>query len=178
MAKTIWEFSKTILVAVVIALLITSFVKPTLVKGHSMAPTIEPNNYILINKVPYLVGGPDYGDIVVFKANVLSEKGEEKDLIKRVVALEGDEIVITQGQVFRNDMLLSETYLESSSSSGDMDAEVVPENSVFVMGDNRQNSLDSRDPAIGMVPISSILGRADLRLYPFDKMGMVNKVKE
>lgn len=178
MLKTIWEFTKTILIAIVIALLITTFIKPTLVKGYSMYPTIEPNNYILINKVPYLVGEPKYGDIIVFKAHILSENDKEKDLIKRVVGVEGDKIAIRNGQVFRNDELLKEEYLDKDIYSGDMGEATVPKGCVFVMGDNRPNSMDSRDPAIGMVSLEDIAGRADLRLYPFDQIGTVNKVKE
>lgn len=178
MTKNIWEFSKTIILAIIVALVITTFIKPTLVKGYSMYPTIEPNNYIIINKVPYIIGDPARGDILVFKANIHSATGEEKDLIKRVVGIAGDEIEIIDGIVYRNNEKIEEGYLIPETFSGYMDKIKVEEGYIFVMGDNRPNSLDSRDPAIGMIKVSDVLGRADLRLYPLDKIGIVNKVKE
>ncbi len=177
MLKTIWEFSKTVIIAVALAIIITSFIKPTLVKGYSMYPTIEPNNYLIVNKVPYILGEPSYRDIIVFKTNIYTDAGEEKELIKRIVGLEGDKIEIKDGQVYLNDEIIYEEYLDPNINSGNMEAIIVPEGCVFVMGDNRPNSLDSRDPAVGMIQKESILGRADLRLYPFDQLGTVNKVK-
>lgn len=178
MARNIWEFSKTIILAIIVALVITTFIKPTLVKGYSMYPTIEPNNYIIINKVPYIIGEPERGDILVFQANIHSAHEEQKDLIKRVVGIAGDEIEIIDGAVYRNGEKLKEGYLMPDTFSGYMDKVKVEEGYMFVMGDNRPNSLDSRDPAIGMIPVADVLGRADLRLYPFDELGVVNKVKE
>lgn len=177
MKRTIFEFGKTIIIALVIALLITTFIKPTLVKGYSMYPTIEPNNYLIINKIPYLTGEPKRGDIVVFKAHIYTEEGEEKDLIKRVIGIAGDTIEIKDGEVYRNGERITEEYLSDGISSGDMAPVTIEEGYIFVMGDNRPNSLDSRDPAIGLVAVSDILGRADLRLYPFNELGLINKVK-
>ncbi|HHU18205.1 MAG TPA: signal peptidase I, partial [Clostridiales bacterium] len=99
MWKTIFEFSKTIIIALIIALLITTFIKPTLVKGYSMYPTIEPYNYLIVNRIPYITGKPSHGDIIVFKAHVYSDTGEEKDLIKRIIGVEGDVIEIKDGVV-------------------------------------------------------------------------------
>ncbi|WP_027399601.1 signal peptidase I [Anaerovorax odorimutans] len=177
MKKTIFEFAKTIILALIIALVITAFIKPTLVKGYSMYPTIEPNNYLIVNKIPYLTGEPKNGDIIVFKAHIYTENGEEKDLIKRVMGVAGDTIEIKEGIVYRNGKKLDEGYLGEGISSGDMDAVTIEDGHIFVMGDNRPNSLDSRDPAIGMVAVSDILGRADLRLYPFNEIGFINKVE-
>ena len=89
MKKTIIEFVKTIAMAFVIAIIITAFVKPTIVKGYSMYPTISPNNYLIVNKIPYIKGEPDYGDIIVFEAPIYDENGKEKDLIKRVIGVTG-----------------------------------------------------------------------------------------
>ncbi|MEG1584587.1 MAG: signal peptidase I, partial [Anaerovorax sp.] len=157
---------------------ITTFIKPTLVKGYSMYPTIEPDNYLIVNRLPYIIGEPARGDILVFKANIHSATGEEKDLIKRVVGIAGDEIEIINGAVYRNDKRLKEGYLIPETFSGHMEKIKVQEGYLFVMGDNRPDSLDSRDPAIGMVQVSDVLGRADLRLYPLNEMGILNKVKE
>lgn len=173
MWKTIFEFAKTIIIALIIALLITTFIKPTLVKGYSMYPTIEPYNYLIVNRIPYITGKPSHGDIIVFKAHVYSDTGEEKDLIKRIIGLEGDVIEIKDGVVYRNGEALEEDYIYGGITPGDMAPIKVNEGCVFVMGDNRQNSLDSRDPSVGEVAISDVLGRVDLRLFPFDQIGLV-----
>ncbi len=102
MKKTIIEFAKTIVIALVIALIITAFIKPTLVKGYSMFPTIQPNNYLIVNKIPYLAGDPSHGDIVVFEANIYDDNGDSMDLIKRIIGLEGDVIEVKDGVVYRN----------------------------------------------------------------------------
>ncbi|MGI6731841.1 MAG: signal peptidase I [Anaerovoracaceae bacterium] len=174
MRKTIFEFAKTIIIALVIALAITSLIKPTLVKGYSMYPTIEPYNYLIVNKIPYLTGAPRHGDIVVFKAHIYSDGGEEKDLIKRVIGIEGDVIEVRDGVVYRNGEALEEDYIYGGVTPGDMEPFTVDEGYIFVMGDNRPNSLDSRDPSIGEVAVTDILGRVDLRLFPFDKIGLIN----
>lgn len=175
MLKTIFEFAKTIIIALIIALIITTFIKPTLVKGYSMYPTIEPYNYLIINKFPYITGEPRHGDIVVFKAHIYSGQGEEKDLIKRVIGVAGDVIEIKDGVVYRNGEALKEDYIYGGVTPGDMAPVTIDEGYLFVMGDNRPNSMDSRDPSIGEVAVADILGRADIRLYPFDEMGLINK---
>ncbi|MGI6747656.1 MAG: signal peptidase I [Anaerovoracaceae bacterium] len=177
MWKTIFEFSKTIIIALIIALLITTFIKPTLVKGYSMYPTIEPYNYLIVNRIPYITGKPSHGDIIVFKAHVYSDTGEEKDLIKRIIGMEGDVIEIKDGVVYRNGEALEEDYIYGGITPGDMAPFTVDEGYVFVMGDNRQNSLDSRDPSVGEVAVSDVLGRVDLRLFPFDQIGLINNNK-
>lgn len=175
MKRTIFEFAKTIIVALIIALAITTFIKPTLVKGYSMYPTIEPYNYLIVNKIPYIAGEPHRGDIIVFKAHIYTDGGEEKDLIKRIIGVEGDIIEVKDGVVYRNDEALSEDYIYGGVTPGDMEPITVAEGNIFVMGDNRPNSLDSRDPSIGEVAVTDILGRVDVRLFPFDKIGLINK---
>ena len=175
MRKTIFEFAKTIIIALILALVITTFIKPTLVKGYSMYPTIEPYNYLIVNKLPYLAGDPSHGDIVVFKAHIYSDNGEEKDLIKRVIGVAGDVIEVKDGVVYRNNEPLDETYINGGVTPGDMAPFTVDDGYIFVMGDNRPNSLDSRDPSIGEIAVSSILGRVDIRLFPFDEVGFINK---
>ena len=174
MRKTIFEFVKTIIIALVIALIITTFIKPTLVKGYSMYPTIEPYNYLIVNKIPYITGAPNHGDIVVFKAHIYTDNGEEKDLIKRIIGLEGDIIEVKDGIVYRNGEALTEDYIYGGVTPGDMPPITVDEGYIFVMGDNRPNSLDSRDPSIGEIAVADILGRVDIRLFPFDEIGLIN----
>lgn len=173
MKRTVFEFAKTIAFALMIALIITSLIKPTLVKGYSMYPTIKPNNYLIVNKIPYITGRPSYGDIIVFSADIYTEEAEGKNLIKRVIGLPGDTIEIRNGTVYRNGEALVEDYIYGGTTPGEMDMVTVEENCVFVMGDNRPTSLDSRDSAIGQIPLEDIMGRADLRLFPFDQIGVI-----
>lgn len=173
MKKAIFEFIKTMVIAIAIAVLITTFFKPTLVKGYSMYPTIEPNNYLIINKIPYMQGAPGYGDIIVFKAHIASEGGAEKDLIKRVIGLPGDTIEVRSDVVYRDGKALVEPYVYGGATPGNMAPVTVSKGHLFVMGDNRPVSLDSRDPNLGQIAISSVLGQAAVRLYPFNEIGIV-----
>lgn len=170
MAKEIFEWVKTIIISVIIALFITAFIRPTLVKGHSMYPTLEPNNCLIINKIPYMLHEPQRGDIVVFKSHLKAIDGDEKDLIKRVIAVEGDKLVIKDGKVFVNGKEMKENYINGNYTSGNIDI-VVPEGKVFVMGDNRPNSLDSRSPDVGLVDVDDIRGKVLVRLFPFNEIG-------
>ncbi len=173
MVKEIFEWVKTIVIAVVIALVITKFVQPTLVKGHSMYPTLEPNNYLIINKIPYMMREPERGDIVVFKSELKTTNGKEKDLIKRVIAVEGDKIEVRNGKIFINGKQMEEEYINGDFTSGDLEI-TIPKHHVFVMGDNRQNSLDSRDSKVGPIDIDNIRGKVLVRLFPFDEIGAVD----
>jgi signal peptidase I len=171
--KAIWEFAKTIITALIIALVVTTFIKPTLVKGYSMYPTIEPYNYLIVNRLPYLAGEPEHGDIIVFKIHIYSDSDEERDLIKRVIGVAGDVLEVRDGVVYRNGTALQEDYIYGGITPGNMEPITVNEGYIFVMGDNRPNSLDSRDPGIGEIAVSDILGRVDLRLFPFNKIGLI-----
>lgn len=138
-----------------------------------MYPTIKPNSYLIVNKIPYLTGTPSYGDIIVFTASIYTDGGEGKKLIKRIIGLGGDTIEIKNGIVYRNGTPLEEDYINKKTTMGDMEKVTVSENCVFVMGDNRAVSLDSRDSAIGEIPMKDIIGRADLRLLPLNEIGVM-----
>ncbi|SHJ90815.1 signal peptidase I [Tepidibacter formicigenes] len=170
--KEIIEWVKTIAISLVIAFVITQFIRPTLVKGYSMYPTLEENDYLIINRIPYTTHEPSRGDIVVFKSHLTQENGKEKDLVKRVIAVPGDKIKIISGKVYVNDKEIKEPYINGDYTDGYIDT-IVPEGFVFAMGDNRPNSLDSRDPRVGMVSEDNIIGRAFIRLYPLNKVGFL-----
>ena len=116
---------------------------------------------------------PEYGDIIVFDAAIYTAEGEGKKLIKRVIGLPGDVLEIKGGLVYRNGKALQEEYVYGQLTPGEMIPTTVSKGCIFVMGDNRPTSLDSRDPAIGQVPLADIMGRVDLRLYPFDQIGAI-----
>lgn len=167
------EWIRDIAIAIVIALVITQFIKPTIVKEKSMQPTLYENNYVLLNKQAYLFGEPDYKDIVVFHSDLKTESGKEKLLIKRIIGLPGDTIQVMDGEVYKNDTILDEPYIKEQFTSGNVAEMEIPEGYMFVMGDNRQNSADSRDPSIGCVEIDQIVGKAFVKLYPFNDMGRI-----
>ncbi len=167
--KEIFEWIKVIVIAVVLAGIITTFVRPTLVKGASMENTLKQYDYLLVNKVAYKNKLPEYGDVIIFKSDLIQDNGREKDLVKRVIGLEGDHIIVTGGSVYRNDELLEEPYTKDGYTDYEIDT-VVPEDHIFAMGDNRLDSTDSRDPSVGPVPSEHIVGKVFVRLFPFNKI--------
>lgn len=173
MKRIISEYGKPILFAFLAAILITSIARPTLVREYSMYPTITPYSYIIVNKIPYLFSMPSYNDIIVFNSNIVTEHNEGRRLVKRVIGIGGDTIEIKDGDVYRNGDKLTEEYIIKEGTSGEMEPFTVTENHVFVMGDNRPVSLDSRDSAVGEIALRDILGRVDLRIFPFNKIGAI-----
>ena len=168
------EWMKDILIAVIVAVIILQFIKPTFVKETSMLPTLQPNNFLFLSKQAYRFGEPKHGDIIVFHTALKTAAGAEKLLIKRVIGLPGDTIRIEDGVVYRNGDALDETYTKDGTTSGYIEELVVPDDSLFVMGDNRLNSIDSRDPSVGCIKISSVYGKAVFRLFPFNEIGLLN----
>lgn len=164
---------KELVVAALIAFLIMQFIKPTIVKESSMQPTLFENNYIFLSKQSYKFEDPKRGDIIVFHTNLTTQKGEEKLLIKRIIGLPGDKISILKGDVYINDVKQDEPYIMDGFTSGYLENFVVPDHKIFVMGDNRAVSLDSRAEEIGCIDIDKIVGKAFFRLYPFEDIGLL-----
>ena len=164
---------KEILIAVVIAFIIMQFIKPTIVKESSMQPNLYENNYILLNKQAYNFGEPERGDIVVFHTGLKQVNGKEKMLIKRVIGLPGETIKVTEGKVYINDEELVEDYIKDGYTDGWIDNLTIPEGELFVMGDNRLVSIDSRAEDVGCVEIDQVLGKAFVRLYPFNEICLI-----
>ena len=172
------EWIKDIGVAVVIAIIVLQIIMPTIVCEHSMENTLHEHDYLFVSKLSYkLFGEPKYGDIIVFQSDITNEaNGSKKLLIKRVIGVPGDELKITGGVVYLNGEPLDEPYTKDGYTNTEMDTITVPEGSLFVMGDNRQNSADSRDfLRVGFVDQSTVKGKVFLRLYPFNKFGGVYK---
>lgn len=169
------EFIKDILIALLIVVGITMVIKPTIVKESSMEPTLYENNYLFVNKLAYITDDhPDYGDIIIFKSDIDKEDGNgKKILIKRVVGVENDVITITGGAVYRNGEIIDELYTMDGFTPGEISNYTVPQDEVFVMGDNRSVSLDSRSEQVGTVNEDDIIGKAFLRLYPFSEIGFL-----
>lgn len=189
LAAEIFDWFDTILCSVIAVIVIfTFFTRLSSVDGSSMNPTLEDKERLLISSVGYT---PKHNDIVVVWAENLvnDEGGLGKAVVKRVVGIGGDKIRIDfdEGIVYRNDEALplevkdgflyedGHTINDYTRRPLDYEGEVtVPEGYVFVLGDNRNNSRDSRDNAIGLVDERLIAGRVYLRVSPFDKFGGVN----
>lgn len=159
---TIIDWAKTILISLGIAILITSFVKPTLVVGSSMYPTFQNHNYLLVNRMVYMNSMPQHQDIIVFNSKLPGKK----ILIKRVIATEGDKLVIGNGKVWVNDQLQNEPYVHGQDTLGYVNT-IIPKGAVFVMGDNRANSEDSRFLDVGYINKTGIIGKVFFGFLPF-----------
>ncbi|MBE6020529.1 MAG: signal peptidase I [Clostridiales bacterium] len=166
------ELVKAFSISLAVALAITTFVRPTLVKGQSMEPTLEENDYLIVKSESLIGTPPKFGDLVVFNSKVVSKEGHSK-LLKRVVGLPGDTIEIKDGTVYRNGIALKEEYIKEGITPGAVEKFTVAENSVFVMGDNRAHSLDSRNKDLGTIDYEDIIGTVKFRLFPLNKIGTV-----
>lgn len=170
--KEIIDWVKTIVVSLVLAFLIVQVVKPTIVSGESMYPTLNDKDYLILNRLSYKFGDIEREDIIVFKTDLKQDNGKEKDLIKRVIAIPGDHLVIKDSKVYLNGKLLEEEYIHNAYTSGDIDI-TIPDGKIFVMGDNRENSKDSRSEEVGLVDEDDILGEVMVRLLPLNEIGAV-----
>ena len=171
MSDFVKSLIKDIIVAAILAAVVISFVRPTIVKQTSMQDTLNPNDYIIMYRRAYSGDKePKRGDIVIFKSELQDENGKNKLLIKRVIGLPGDKITINDGKVYINDKEYDESYLKDGYTTGSVNNFKVPKGEYFVMGDNRAVSIDSRYSEVGCVKKDAIKGRAVLRLFPFTKI--------
>ncbi len=169
--RGLWALARetlaTVLSAVVIAVLVQLFLaQSTVVYGQSMEPNLRGDQRLMVEKVSYHLHGPRRGDIVV----VRDPAGGPLPLIKRVIGLPGDRVSITAGRVYIDGVALDEPYL-TQVTQGDGRSWTVPPMYVFVMGDNRSNSRDSR--FFGPVRLEAVIGHAVFRFWPLDKFGAV-----
>lgn len=182
--------------ALAVAVIIKTFlIQPFYVPSESMLPTIEVNDRVMISKLNYQFADPQRGDIVVFISPFNDEIDNESlldsvvrhvleavgirtasadDLIKRVVAVGGDTVEVKGGYLFINGLQVDEPYLTSPGLMPDFAAVVVPPESVFVMGDNRAVSYDSRK--FGAIPEEDLLGEAVIRIWPLSRLGSIDSV--
>ncbi|HJV44112.1 MAG TPA: signal peptidase I [Bacillota bacterium] len=174
----IWEWSKALIIAVLLAFLIRTFLfAPFVVDGTSMMPNLHDRERLIVTKLVYYLEQPKRGEIVVFHAT------KERDYIKRVIAVGGDKIEVKNDQLYINDKPVDEPYLNEYRKqaheqgvplTGDFDRPiVVPNGEIFAMGDNRRNSKDSR--IIGTVKLEEVVGRADVVFWPLSAFRFPNK---
>lgn len=190
-----FSWVSSLIIAIFISLFIVSnIVTMTQIKELSMEPTLFENERVVINRAIYYIREPQRGEVVILNKKPV-EKGifinmvyevkeivnslryrftgviEKNILIKRVIAIPGDTIAFVNGQVEVNGIILDEEYAQGLTYKRASHGQIyeIPEGMVFVMGDNRERSLDSRE--FGPIYIEQIKGRAEYIFYPFDKMG-------
>jgi signal peptidase I len=168
------ENLQIIAIALVLALLIRTFVaEPRYIPSDSMLPTLEVGDRLVVEKISYHFRPPAIGEIVVFDPpQQLQIQGYAKDqaFIKRVMGTPGQIIQVRDGKVYRNNTSLAEDYI-AEPPAYQMEAVRVPENYLFVMGDNRNNSNDSH--VWGFLPQQNVIGHACFRFWPLSRLGRV-----
>lgn len=161
----VWEWIQAILIAIIAALLIRSFLFETIqIYQISMNPTFNEDDRVIISKVSYWFSSPKHGDIIVFMP-----PNKEHPYIKRVIGTPGDRVAIQDGDLYLNGRTLDEPYIKEKMA-WDFEEVTVPEGTVFVMGDNRNSSMDSRNSSIGFIPFKDIWGKVKLCYWPLTKL--------
>lgn len=168
--SSFWRFLidvlETIILSVVLFLAIDAVSARIRVDGISMEPTLRDGEFVLINKLAYKLGEPQLGDVIVFHF----PRDPEQEYIKRVVGLPGDMVKIQRGVVFVNGQALVEPYIADQPDY--QNQWQVPENHLFVLGDNRNNSSDSH--RWGPVPMEQVVGKALFVYWPPQEWSMIN----
>jgi len=175
------EIATTIGLAVVLYLIITTFFVQTFrVEQHSMQNTLQPGEHLLIDKITPRIGDYSRGDVIVFHPQ---GRTDETPYIKRVIGVGGDRVEIAEGGVSINGVPVDETaytYAAPGQNEPTFPTPLrgtsewdVPEGQLFVLGDHRQASTDSRRESVGLVDVEDVVGRAWLRFFPLDTLGIL-----
>ncbi|MCC0671419.1 MULTISPECIES: signal peptidase I [unclassified Clostridioides] len=154
----------TAILSVIAFLLISSVIRLTTVMGHSMDQTLYDREKLIISKIAYNKEDPKYKDVVVIKRSDLNVKY----IIKRVIAVEGDTLKIVNNKLYINDKLIEENYINEKMQTSDLEIKI-PKDKIFVMGDNRNNSIDSRSSIVGLIDQKDIEGKVIFNLSQFKK---------
>lgn len=163
--RFIIDIGETLILSIVLFLGINAISARIRVDGYSMEPTLQSGEFVVVNKLAYLLGEPEIGDVIVFHY----PRDPEQEYIKRVIGLPGDRIQIAAGQVVVNGQLLEEPYIAAPPSY--QTEWLVPEDSLFVLGDNRNNSSDSHN--WGPVPMENVIGKAVFIYWPPEEWGLI-----
>ena len=161
-----------IVIVLVLAFVVIHFIgQRTQVSGPSMIPALEDKDNLIVDKLSYRFRDPSRFDIVVFPYYY----EEETYYIKRIIGLPGETVQLDNGSIYINGEVLQETYgKEATQDSGIAENPIVlGDDEYFVMGDNRNESKDSRDPSVGNIKRADIIGRAWVRIWPFSKFGVL-----
>jgi signal peptidase I len=161
--KFLLDTLQTLVISVILFVLVNSLTVRIRVESVSMQDTLFPGNFVIVNRLAYKFNQPGRGDVVVFDPPIDSEE----PYVKRVIGLAGEVVEIRDGEVLIDDLLLQENYVQSAiRTEGTWE---VPLGSIFVMGDNRNNSSDSR--VWGSVPLENLIGQAVFVYWPLEQWG-------
>ncbi len=170
--RSVVEWIAVIVGALIVALVVKTFLfQAFYIPSESMEPTLDVGDRVLVNKLSYDLHDVNRGDVVVFELPA-EEVGPDgvKDLIKRVIGLPGEVIETRDGVIYVDDRRVEEPYLPEDGPTGPpIERQTVPDDHVFVLGDNRDNSADSRSR--GPIPIDTIVGRAFVLVWPPGDIG-------
>ncbi|MBQ29245.1 MAG: signal peptidase I [Acidimicrobiaceae bacterium] len=170
----LWRSAREWIAVIIVALLAAFVIRVVVVQtyfipSNSMAPTLEVGDRLMVYKLAFRVGQVDRGDLVVFNRPPSIENSQLKDFVKRVVALPGEQIQAINGVVYVDNLPLPEEYLSENSLTADFDPIDVPKDHIFVMGDNRSNSRDSR--SFGPINVDLLVGEVFVRIWPLSNAG-------
>jgi signal peptidase I len=166
------SFLLYIALVVLVALTIRSFIaEPIRVDGDSMIPTLVHNEDMLVEKMSYWFNDPLRGDIII-----CFYPGYTESCVKRVIGLPGETVVVKDGKIYINDVALDESAYWSGEIIGNTDPVTVGSREVFVVGDNRNGSKDSRNPTVGSIPYAKVVGRVVAVVYPFNEFEAFSRV--
>ena len=163
------DILETLLLSVVLFFLINAVSARIKIDGSSMEPNLHHGEFVIVSKINYRFGEPERGDVVVFDF----PRNITQEYIKRIIGMPGEQIRVGDGKVYINGMLRTEPYLNIEPKyEGEW---VVPENNLFVLGDNRNNSSDSH--TWGIVPMDNVIGEALLIYWPPSSWGLINEAQ-
>lgn len=163
--RFILDVLETLVLSLVLFAVINAISARIRVDGFSMEPTLKTGEFVIVNKLAYKLGNPKLGDVIVFHY----PRDPEQEYIKRVIGVPGDNIRVENGLVYLNGIALNEPYIAAAPAY--QNNWIVPENSLFVLGDNRNNSSDSHN--WGPVPMENVIGKAIFVYWPPEKWGAI-----
>jgi len=174
------EILETVLLTVIIFFVVHQYVaEPREISQESMENTLQPNQFVLVDKLTPILTGYHRGDIIVFQPpNGFQENGSDVPFIKRVIGVAGDLVQIQKGGVYVNGVRLVEPYVydgQPTDPTTGVSSWRIGQGQLFVMGDHREQSQDSR--AFGPIQVSSVIGRAWLRYWPLSSFGWVGSAQ-
>lgn len=162
------ELLETVILSLVIFLVIRQGVQNYRIESHSMQPNFYEGEFVLVNKLAYKLGDPARGDVIVFR----NPANEDEDYIKRVIGLPGDTLQFNGDSLYVNGEPLDDSFTTQPTYAPIAEPVVVSPEHLFVMGDNRPNSRDSR--AFGLLDDDLVVGKAWVRVWPIDEMGLID----